>query len=310
LRAAVIVTAVAAGDVSLNRPNPQGYTGRLATASPLLGQNLVRLVYLDEGGSDFKAPVLAVAGVLVHGDAEWPEVTKRIDALIEKYIPEPDRPGFVFHAKDIYHGARYFDRRKPEWADRNKRVKLLDEIALIIEELHLPVVVGFYAKDKFGVGLLTPDDGPKFRGNLIHSTAAVDCLIGADQWLAKYAPAELATVVHEDGTPAKPLIKRILQRLRSREAMLQGGLEEKHLAEFHLPLTRIIDTVHFADKQDAKPLQLADLCAFILARGMKDAEVPVLASQIIWRHLKWNFKSAPDSPFQPFSVPSEGGLPS
>ena len=30
-----------------------------------------------------------------------------------------------------------------------------------------------------------------------------------------------------------------------------------------LPLKRIIDTVHFADKQGAAPLQLADLCAFI-----------------------------------------------
>ena len=259
----------------------------------------MRLVYLDEGGSDFKAPVLAVAGILVHGDHEWPEVNRRIDVLIEKWIPEADRPGFIFHAKDIFHGARYFDRRKPEWADQAKRVKSLDEIAFIIEEMHLPVVAGFYSKEKFGAGVLTSAEGPKFRGNLIHGTAAADCLLGADEWLSKYAPTELATVVHEDGTPAKPLIKVILRVLRNREQLLQQGLEEKHLAEFHLPLTRIVDTVHFADKQDAKPLQLADLCAFILARGMKDAPIPVLATQIIWRHLKWRAKvPLPESAFQ------------
>jgi hypothetical protein len=90
-------------------------------ARPLLGYNLVRLVYLDEGGSDLKAPILSVAGVLVHGDVEWPQVERRIVALIEKYIPEPDRVRFIFHATDIFfHGSGYFDRRKPEWADQEK----------------------------------------------------------------------------------------------------------------------------------------------------------------------------------------------
>ena len=46
--------------------------------APFLGKNLVRLVYLDEGGTDLKAPVLTVAGVLVHGDQQWPEIDRRI----------------------------------------------------------------------------------------------------------------------------------------------------------------------------------------------------------------------------------------
>ena len=56
--------------------------------APLLGHNLVRLIYLDEAGSDRQAPFLCVAGVLVHGDSQWPEVDRRIEKLIEEYIPE------------------------------------------------------------------------------------------------------------------------------------------------------------------------------------------------------------------------------
>jgi hypothetical protein len=86
--------------------------------APMLGQNLVRLVYLDEAGIDFQAPFLCVTGVIVHGDRQWPEVDKRIGALIEKYVDEPQlRPSFVFHAKGILHGNGYFDR------DKKKREK-------------------------------------------------------------------------------------------------------------------------------------------------------------------------------------------
>ena len=39
--------------------------------APLLGQNLVRMVYLDEGGISHNEPVLCVAGVMIHGDRQW-----------------------------------------------------------------------------------------------------------------------------------------------------------------------------------------------------------------------------------------------
>jgi hypothetical protein len=56
--------------------------------------------------SDLKAPVLAVAGVLVHGDGQWPKVDRRILALIEQYIPKADRPGFISPAASPFERAR------------------------------------------------------------------------------------------------------------------------------------------------------------------------------------------------------------
>jgi hypothetical protein len=49
---------------------------------------------------------------------------------------------------------------------------------------------------------------PEEKSKLVHDVDAMDCLIWADRWLAKFASSELATVVHEDGTLAKPLIKQ------------------------------------------------------------------------------------------------------
>lgn len=247
--------------------------------APLLGENLVRLLYLDEAGSDHKAPALVVAGVLVHGDQEWPEIDRRIGLVAEKYIPQPDRLGFVFHATDIFHGSKYFHKHKSEWP-KDRRFMLLGDLATIIAELHLPILAGGYQRDgSLGEAVEL--------SNTIHNLAAMDCLLWADRWLARFAPKELATVVHEDGTPAKRMIKHSVQFLRNEQYLEEGGVNGDIRAEYGLPLKRIIDTVHFADKPGARPLQLADLCAFILGRVGKDLEVPKYVFDVIWHHLKW-----------------------
>lgn len=243
--------------------------------APLLGHNLVRLVYLDEAGTDVRAPVMCVAGVIIHGDEQWPEVDRRILALIDKHIEPDRRPGFVFHATDIFHGARYFDRRKPEWADPQKRLDLLDELAAIIRDLQLPVVIGKYERSTFGAHSpeMVLDD--KQKGVLMHQMAVVDCLSQADRWLEKWVPTELATVVHEDGTPAKQLIKLSVRMLRSADLMARSGMPEDVRIQFNLPLRRIIDAVNFIEKPDARPLQLADLCAFVFARVLAGKSAPI-----------------------------------
>ena len=256
--------------------------------APLSGRNLVRLLYLDEAGTTRSATFVAVSGVMVHGDHEWPEVTKRIDALIERHVPALDRPGFIFHATDIFHGSGYFDRRKPEWATPDQRWPILVDLAAIIEELHLPIMLGGYQKDEFGIGMVElQQETSSEKDAFIQNVSVVDCLLRADQWLDRYAPSELATVVHEDGTSAKPMIKRTLKGLRSTMTMDAFGVSQALREKFKLPLRRIIDTVHFADKVDAKPLQLADLCAFTFARFFQHKTIPKGVWDILFRHIQW-----------------------
>ena len=238
---------------------------------------------------------------MAHGDRQYPEIDRRILGLIDKYIPPLDRPGFVFHATDVYHGSGHFDRRKPEWDSPRKRIPILNDLAAIIADLNLPIVAGNYEKQTYGHALdpnKTEDAGvilalsdPEFKAKMIHSGAAVDCLIWADRWLAQYAPTELATVVHEDGTSAKRLIKRIVRVLRSKELLAASKFTPALQEQFSLPLKRIIDTVHFAEKADARPLQLADLCAFTLARGLKNLPLPPYVIDVVLHHMRWFLKN-------------------
>jgi hypothetical protein len=253
--------------------------------APLAGHNLVRLAYLDEAGTSRHETALCVAGVLVHGDRQATELHRKIEVVIERYIPEQDRVGFVFHATDIYHGSRYFDRKK--WP-RETREQILVDLATIIEEMELPVVCGSYLKDSFGVGILSEAE----RGSddhlrvTIQACAAMDCAIWTDRWIRKFSSEENAMIIAEDTDRVKKVMKMAIQVLRTPALIKAHGLESMAFA-YDLPLKHIIDTVHFAAKAEAVPLQLADLCAFILARAFKNKEVPALAFSKIWANLLW-----------------------
>ncbi len=84
----------------------------------------------------------------------------------------------------------------------------------------------------------------------------------------------LARVTHEDGSPAKALIKGVVRALRTPAFPNWAQFGEATKIEYGLPLRRIVDSVSFEDKRDARPLQLADLCAFIFGRMIKKAHVP------------------------------------
>jgi hypothetical protein len=254
----------------------------------LWGHNLVRVVYLDEAGTDYKVTHLCVAGVIIHGDWHPQKIDQMFYGLESIYIPARDRRlGFHFHATDIFHGSGYFDRRKPEWPEA-RRMALLADIAEVIDSLSLPVVVGFYEKLAFGAGALPPQMPRKDREELIQNAATVDCLMRVDKWLEKFSPSENAAVVHEDGPRSKKVIKRIVRALRNSD--LLEAAEAGELRDFGLPLRRIIDTVHFAAKPDARSLQLADLCAFIFGRLSKNLPVPKVVEEIIFRHSAWLLK--------------------
>ncbi len=85
---------------------------------PLHGEKAVRIVYLDEAGisNPKQEPFVTVAGVIVHGDDELNRVENRLKKLVKKYIPEGKRQGFVFHAKEIFHGGRTMNRQDPNWS--------------------------------------------------------------------------------------------------------------------------------------------------------------------------------------------------
>ncbi len=245
--------------------------------------------------------MICVAGVIVHGDRQWTEIDSRVGALIDEYIPERDRPGFVFHATDIFHGSRYFHRDNPEWP-QERRFGLLLRLAAIIKDLNLPLVAACYDKAKWAVRANEAieefsSDRPDLALGLMHIGAALDCLTRADSWLAKFSPDELAAVVHEEGPKAKQQIKLALRAARGRLPVPPEFADTQKRVS--LPLKRIIDTIHWAEKPDARPLQLADLTAFTfcrIAKGMPTGDQPhevVLRQlwEIIQPQMVWMFEA-------------------
>jgi hypothetical protein len=51
-----------------------------------------------------------------------------VASLIEEYVPEEHRAGFVFHAKDLFHGSHIFDPKKYPPERRGEALKKLVEI--------------------------------------------------------------------------------------------------------------------------------------------------------------------------------------
>ena len=89
-------------------------------------KKLVRLLYVDESGigSESAEPITVVAGIGVHADVQLKPLEVYLASLVEKHIHPEDRAGFVFHAKEIFHGGKILTREKYA---REDRWKILDD---------------------------------------------------------------------------------------------------------------------------------------------------------------------------------------
>ena len=226
----------------------------------------VRFVYIDESGISIHETFLVVAGVIIHADSQWIPTEQRIRALMDKYVPEADRPrDFVFHASDLFHGSKAFKDRQKYPLER--RLQAFREILSIPSQIHLPVVFGWTRKDQ------SPDRSKRLRRQDIafeHAHALSLCVIGAERFMRKFAaPFELATLTVEDNTETKTTVKLMHDGFRGigHPAVLKWAKQySRHVqstADF-LPLRKIVDGVHFVGKSGGFLLQLADACAWII----------------------------------------------
>ena len=226
------------------------------------GGALVRLFYLDESGkSNTKNdPHFVVASVGVHGDSQYRALVDRIIGLRNECFPEGAPEGFYFHATEIYSGGKFFARDK--WPTE-KRHSLLTRLSEIIQDFQLPVFISYLDRKEFRVsldGALPPGRRAEeiFRG-VEHAICLCFCEISMEKWLKVHAPNELAVLVEEDFQSTKEYIRSTHADLRKNSAPTDPRFRG---SAAHLPLSRTIDTLNFADKANAPLLQLADLCAF------------------------------------------------
>lgn len=157
----------------------------------------VRLVYLDEAGvsNPIQEPYLVVSGVILNGDQDWRPLERHIKSLIRKHIPERDREGFIFHAMDVWHGSRYFDRQK--WPLSTRR-NILSDLAKIPNQFHLTVVNGFVHRLSAADHLRQQNLRDSTIANIIHADAFISVVRAIDTWMKHNAPREVAMIVAEN----------------------------------------------------------------------------------------------------------------
>lgn len=257
----------------------------------------VRLAYLDEAGIGKREqePLLVVAGVIIDGDGHWQAIERHLKSMVRRHVPEQERAGFVFHAKDVHHGAGHFDRCR--WS-RGRRIALMEELAGIPARFHVPVVVGVSDRGHITAEMRKRSPGATERQATAwsYTEAYLQCVRDIDRWMDRETRGtEVVMIVAEDTPEVKAGIKPLHLGMRRDD--------DSYWTEqgFDVFSTRhVVDTVHFAEKPDCALLQVADVCAFVLKRalmGKADAGrlFDLLSPQLVVRPRDgmWTFPDGP-----------------
>jgi hypothetical protein len=220
---------------------------------PLEGTAPVRFIYVDEAGTARHEPMTIVVGVLVHADAQW-KITAKAILEAHKKVPEKFRPEgyFISHATDIWGSPKY----RPEWS-REDRMSFLCELMGIPWKLQL--ALAYAAVTRKETPLLHNPEVNLTKEQTDHVAAFGTCLGLADHYMREQCwPNELATVVAEDLPEMRANLRGIMHSFQRNPPVFGDSPA--------LPITRVVDTVHYAAKKDALILQVADACAFGLRR--------------------------------------------
>jgi Protein of unknown function (DUF3800) len=218
----------------------------------------MRLTYVDEGGIAKHEGFMVVSGAIIDGDRQLVAIENHLDILVQKHIPEEDRPGFIFHATEIWSGGGYFkDRNK--WP-RDRRLLILQDLSKIPKHFDVPIAWGHVDKSKF------PD--PKFA--CLFSTAEIDvathvmafteCSLVTEMFMRECTTNEITVMIAEDRDVVRRAVKEAHAMYRNPAEIKKYGLDKNRL----LPFRHIRDTVHWAKKEESRHLQLADACTFFI----------------------------------------------
>jgi hypothetical protein len=213
---------------------------------------MARFAHLDEAGTSSKEPFAVVAGVISNPDKQWRALEQYLVDLADDLVPSEMREGAVFHAKDLWHGTGHFPKEK---IDRDRRNRILQELAKIPIKFDVPVVVGATDKKQYA-------DTPNKR-ELCYSVAFGMAAIAVEHFMRQYCDeSEVASIIAEDVPEMRRHAKWGYKRLKVPK------LWDNPL----LPIQRIAETPNFAEKSDSSILQVADTLAFVCCRRLRGKE--------------------------------------
>jgi hypothetical protein len=219
----------------------------------LKGTKPVKYIYVDEAGTSAHEPVTVVVGVIVDADRQWVKAETALKQVL-KSVPKHYRDGFIFHAKSVWGDKKYRDG----WEFR-ERLQLIKSVAAIPRAVGIPISLAKIRRDadtQEGLASLKVDMS---LSQWQHYRAFLECVQVADGYIRKSAQKdEVATVIAEDVPEMRRNLKHVLWVAKNMFLPFIPG---------HVwGIERIRDSIHFADKDGAPLLQIADACAFSFRR--------------------------------------------
>jgi hypothetical protein len=188
-------------------------------------------------------------------------------------VPEVDREGLILQANHLFNDDGYFDKDK--WP-REARDQILKQLAGLPAEFGLPIVFGHLKR-------ITDRDRQHAADIAEHIVAFARAELVIKRQMHRYPRDEVSLLIAEDTDQVKKSLKQAHAFLRDPD-QIRGSEFGKLPA---LPRRKIIDTPHFAGKSESLPLQIANVCAFlIMCRLMRRDETQpffeVMAPQLVW----------------------------
>jgi len=235
------------------------------SGAPLQGDRVVRLVYMDEAGiSNVQhEPWLVVAGVVVDADKQLMALERRIASIINHYIPEHQRDGFVFHASHLFNGGgKVFDRSDSNWP-LEKRLQIAAELARLPRQLGLLVAIGAVNRREF----LKTFDASQWDGRdpttAAHAIAHTVCSVHVDLWMRRNASNEVCMLIVEDNSQMRKFLTELLHSHQNPKMAPQIAGDSTKI----LPFRKIKASPLFEQKSQSVSLQLADFCAYVMKKS-------------------------------------------
>lgn len=228
----------------------------------------MRYAHIDEAGTSEREKFVSVAGIVSHADTQRRPITAYLQRLRDELPEELGLDEVIFHAKDIWHGNKDFDRERWErcGVGRDERRGLVQKLCEVPGKFDLPVVCGFVEKaahhwhgiEEAGLKNINPN-----RAN--YALAFAMCCISIEKVVRECTPEdEVAQIVAENTNEMREHAHWAFDLLSNSDT--PWDLNNWHRQ--YLPLERICEVPQFTEKHQSSILQVADALAFVFNRHL------------------------------------------
>ena len=240
----------------------------------------MRNVYFDEAGlaNPEHEPYTVVAGVVIQVDEQYEAIRRYLLDMADDFVG--GRPNnFAFHAKDLWHGEGFFPRPNPAltgpgmvWT-LEQRLKILGHLADIPAKFDLPVIYSCIRRAPY-LGELPLSRGAR-RGVIreankrCHVICFMSCLEQTERWMIHAYDSEKVFIVVEHHDDHREKLLEFAQLLSNPRA---ADVIDADTKIGWRALRHLVDDPLFVRKSGASPIQIADVCAFILARALGECQ--------------------------------------